>query len=41
MYNNKTYRIDEIAWNKKATDEYELRPARTKVWNSCVGAKLL
>ena len=22
-YNNKTYRIDEIAWDKKPTDEFE------------------
>ena len=24
-YNNRTYRIDEIAWNKKVTDEFEGR----------------
>ena len=24
-YNNKTYRIDEIAWDKKPTDEFEGR----------------
>ena len=24
-YNNKTYKIDEIAWDKKPTDEFEGR----------------
>lgn len=24
-YNNRTYRIDEIAWDKKVTDEFEGR----------------
>ena len=29
-YNNKTYRIDEIAWDKTPTDEFEGRNGEKK-----------
>ena len=27
-YNNKTYRIDDIDWNKKPADKFQVHPIR-------------